>query len=187
MAILAIASLSTSAEGLYLGGSLGYWHDSNDNNVGATTNSLTILPEIGYNFSEKWAVGGVVGYEYTHICNYGTSVNLFQFNPYARFTYFRTSNNLLSLFLDGTVGVGAGWASYDGYGDYDDSDTACVWQVGIKPGIALNITDHFSLVAHVGLLGYQGTNDAAKAAGYSNQGGLLLNGNNLTFGFYYNF
>lgn len=185
MAILAIASLSASAEGLYVGGSLGYWHDSSDkNNGGYTTNNLTILPEIGYNLNEKWAVGTVVGYDYTHLCNHGISVNLFQFNPYVRFTYFRTSNNFLSLFLDGTVGVGAGWASYD---EGEDSKTACTWQVGVKPGIALNFTEHFSFVTHIGLLGYEGANNAAKEAGYSDKGGLMLNGNNLTFGFYYNF
>ncbi len=186
MAILAIASLSASAEGLYVGGSLGFWHDSNDkDNHGLTTNNLTILPEVGYNLSDKWAVGTVVGYDYTHLCNLGTSVNLFQFNPYVRYTYFRTSNNFLSLFLDGTVGVGAGWASYDD--DDEDSKTACTWQIGIKPGVALNFTKNFSFVAHIGLLGYEGANNAAQAAGYSNKGGLMLSGNNLTFGFYYNF
>lgn len=184
MAVLAIASLSASAEGFYAGGSLGFWHDSN--NDGYTTNQLTILPELGYNLNQKWAVGTTVGYEYTHLCNHGVSSNLFQFNPYVRFTYFRTANNVLSLFLDGTVGIGAGWTSFD---DDDDSDTktACTWQIGIKPGIAVNITKSFSFVAHVGLLGYEGANNAAQAAGYSSKGGLMLNGNNLSFGFYYNF
>lgn len=182
LAILAVASLSASAQGFYAGGSLGFWHDSNDK--GSVTNNLTILPELGYNLNNSWAVGTTIGYDYTHLCHEGTSVNLFQFNPYVRYTYFRTDNNVLSLFLDGTVGVGAGWASYD---EGEDSKTACTWQVGVKPGIAINITKHFSFVTHVGLLGYQGANNAAKDAGYSSKGGLMLNGNNLTFGFYYNF
>lgn len=177
IAVLALASLSAAAEGLFVGGSLGYWHDGKDN-----TNSLTILPEIGYGLNDHWTIGTTVGYNYQHYCGTGVSGNLFQFNPYLRYTYFRSDNNLINLFLDGTVGVGLGWTS----SDYD-TDTACTWQIGVTPGIAINITEKFSFVTHVGFLGYKGANNAAKYAGYYSEGGLLLNSQNLTFGFYYNF
>lgn len=180
-AVMAVAAMCAKAEGLYVGGQVGFWHGTTDN-VGRT-NQMTILPEIGYNLSEKWAIGTQIGYDYTHICNAKTSVNLFQFNPYARWTFFKSESNFVNLFVDGTVGVGAGWASYDG----DSSDTAVTYQVGLRPGIALNFDEHFSFVAHVGMLGYQGANDEAKLAGYTTEGGLLLNGNNLTFGFLYKF
>ncbi len=39
-------------------------------------------------------------------------------------------------------------------------------------------------MAHVGFLGYRGGNDAS---GYPDQGGIMLKGNDLSFGFYYNF
>lgn len=108
---------------------------------------------------------------------------MFEFNPYARFTYFRTSNNLVQLFIDGGVGVGLG--SVD-YGD-DDSDTAVTWNVGFRPGVAFNFTDKFSVVAHVGFLGYQGANNAAFDAGYPRKGGISFDTRDLTLGFYYNF
>jgi hypothetical protein len=178
MAILAIASLGASAEGLYVGGSLGYWHSGDDN-----TNHLTILPEIGYNLSSNWAVGTTIGYDYTHFCGQGISGNTFQFNPYARYTYFKSSNNLVNLFVDGTVGLGLGWASYED----EDSKTACTWQIGVAPGIAINLTQKFSLVAHIGFLGYKGANHTAETIGYYNEGGLKLDGNDIKLGFYYNF
>ena len=158
----------------------GFWHESNDD---LSLNTLTILPEVGYNLNSNWAIGASFGYQMKHLCGVA-STHIFQISPYARYTYFRTSNNLVNLFLDGGVGIGLGWTSYK---NGDDSDTACIWNIGIKPGIALNFTERFSLVAHIGMVGYQGANDAALSGGYERQGGLLLNGTNLDLGFYVNF
>ena len=179
-ALMAVSSLFVSAQ-YYAGGQLGFWHEDTK---GETTNSLTILPELGMNLDDSWAVGATVGYGYNHICGVGVSSHLFQFNPYLRYTYFRSDNGLISLFVDGTVGIGAGWTHYK-HGD--DSKTACTWQIGAAPGIALNLTDRFSVVAHVGFLGYKGANNAAKAGGHTEAGGLLLNSQNLSLGFYMNF
>lgn len=180
---IALGFASTaSAEKYYIGGELGYWHESAGQN-GGSTNQLTILPEFGINLSDHWAVGAVAGYDYTHLCGQGASNNIFQVKPYVRYTYFKSDNNFVNLFVDGGVGIGAGWASYDG----DDSDTSVIYNIGLRPGISLNFNDKFSFVAHVGFLGYEGANDTAKEFGYNNKGGLLLNNNNLSFGFYYNF
>lgn len=184
MAVLALASLSVSAQNFYVGGSLGFWHDSHNDNTGTATNALTILPEFGYNLTSNWAVGTTIGYNYTHLCNTGISNNIFQFNPYVRYTYFKSDNNFINLFLDGTVGVGAGWTSYK---DEDNSKTACTYQIGVAPGLSINFTDKFSFVTHIGFVGYKGANNAAQAAGYKSEGGLLLNSQSLSFGFYYNF
>lgn len=178
MALVALAALTGSAQNnLYVGGEVGFMHDG-----GKRTNELSILPEIGYNLNSKFAVGTVIGWQYTHFNGRDLSTNLFRFNPYVRYTFFRSENNLVNLFVDGTVGVGLGWTSNDD----DDSDTACVWEIGLKPGVAINLTDNFSVQAHIGMLGYQGVNDAAKPA-YSSKGGLNLSGNDLSIGFYYHF
>ncbi len=179
LAVLAVASLGASAEGFYAGGSLGYMHDGKKN-----TNHMTIMPEIGYNISSNWAVGTTIGYEYAHLCGYGISSNLFKFDPYARYTFFKSSNNLINLFVDGRIGLGLGWVSTED----DSSETAVTWNIGLRPGVAINITKRFSFVTHIGFFGYEGANDNAKATGvYSNNGGFSLDGNDLTFGFYYNF
>lgn len=180
IAVMAVCSLCASAQ-YYAGGSLGFWHQDKD---GSATNSLAILPEIGMNLNDNWAVGATIGYSYNHLCGSGISNHIFEFDPYARYTYFRSDNGLISLFVDGIVGIGAGWTNYK-YGD--DSKTACTWQIGAAPGIDVNLTKRFSVVAHVGFLGYKGANNAAKAGGHTEEGGLLLNSRNLSLGFYVNF
>lgn len=164
-AMLAIASVTASAQ-MFVGGSVGFWHDGSVN-----SNEFTILPEVGFNFSDHWTFGTQIGYTYRH--ENQTSTNLFRLSPYARYTFYRTDNNLLSLFVDGGVGIGVG----EGF----------IWNVGLKPGVALNITKKFSVVAHLGLVGYNGANDKAKRAGYKDEGGFLFSGENLSLGFYYNF
>ena len=174
LAVVAIASaFGVNAENWYVGGNLGFTHESSvycaqwDRNFEA--NTLYIQPEIGYNFNSQWAVGLGIGYEYRHWNGSKTDLNMFNFNPYARWTYFRTSNNLVQLFVDGGVGIGAGAFDVDvnGY----DSHTAVIWNVGFRPGVAFNLTDKFSVVAHLGFLGYQGANHTARDAGYTEKGG----------------
>ncbi len=67
------------------------------------------------------------------------------------------------------------------------SDTLFAFGIGFKPGISINPTDKFSIVAHIGELGYWGANDAGKAAGLTSHWGLNFSTLNLNIGFYYNF
>lgn len=172
MAFMAVMALGASAQ-VYLGGSIGYAHKTIDvEDEGETfevkSDAFTIAPEIGYNLSEKWAVGA--GLEYTWLKD---AYNHFSIHPYARYTYFRTDNNLVQLFVDGGFNIG--------YMKPDGGDSECTWGIGFEPGIALNLTEKFSLVAHVGFLGYKDEKAAGKTYG------LNLDGNDLSFGFYYNF
>ena len=58
--------------------------------------------------------------------------------------------------------------------------------IGFKPGVAVNLNEKLSFVAHVGFLGYE--NEKVKGDDKStNSFGLDLSGNNLSFGVYYNF
>lgn len=163
VALMAVMSVCASAQ-VYLGGSIGYTHQKNDD--GAKSDVFNIKPEIGYNFNETWALGGTIGYEWQK--NVGDS---FIIEPYARYTYFRTENNLVSLFVDGGFGIGVF--------NPKEGDSTTIWSIGLKPGISLNFTERFSLVAHMGFLGYQDY-DTRKVYG-------LNFDNNLSFGFYYNF
>lgn len=174
IALLTVASLSASAQ-VYLGGSVGYWHDDT-----ADSDSFTIKPEIGYEINETWGVGTTIGYTYTKADD--VKAHLFELAPYARYTYFRTDNNLLNLFVDGQVGLGIGSTKYD-----DDSETAVYWNIGFRPGVAININDKFSFETKFGFLGYQGADKHAEAAGVHKCGGLNFSTQELTFGFFYHF
>jgi len=171
MAALAVMSLSAAAGDWYAGGSFGFWRDATDNKT-----NFNILPEIGYNINSKWSVGATFGYNHTY--NDGYSTNLGVINPYARYTYFGNDN--VNLFVDGGIDLGIGSTHVKKH----TSDTAFTYGIGFRPGFSYNISSKFSLVAHVGYLGYKGGNDAS---GAHDQGGLGFDLKDISFGFYYNF
>lgn len=171
-----IVTLGASAQGWYLGGSVGFTGSKAD---GVKTTNINVMPEIGYNLSETWAIGTTVGIDYTKLDD--VKLTLVNFNPYARYTFLRAG--MVSVFCDGGVDLGFGKAKYDG----ESGDTAVAFGIGIKPGVSITLSEKFGFVAHVGFLGYKGGNDAAKDAGTPEVYGLSLSGNDLSFGFYYNF
>lgn len=178
---MALAAMGTTASAgdWYAGGNIGFMHESKN---GVTTNTFAIQPEVGYNFSERWSFGGHIGYLYRNTAGQDINLNLFSINPYGRFTYYRTDNNLIQLFIDGGVGFGIGSTSVSG-----KSHTAVTYEIGLKPGIAFNITDHFSVLAHLGFLGYHGANNRAKDGGEAEYGGVNFSSENLNIGLYYTF
>ena len=174
-AVMAIMTLCVSAQS-------GSWYTGGQVTFGRTTESasnlkttqVTVLPEIGYNLTDNFAVGSVLGVSYRKSGDEKKTV--FKVNPYARYTYLKTER--VDLFIDGGVDFGIGRAH---------GHTAVEFGLGLRPGVALNLNEKFSLVAHVGFLGYQGGNRPAKHNGAPENWGLDLNSNNLMFGFYCHF
>ncbi|MBD5294329.1 MAG: porin family protein [Muribaculaceae bacterium] len=158
---------------VYVGGNIGVWHNQTDDYT-----SASILPEIGYNFNQKWTFGTQIGYQY--IGDGDVHNNSFVLNPYARYTFYRAG--MVQLFCDGGVDFALGATG----GDHIDTDTSVVFGIGFKPGVALNVHKHVSIVAHLGFLGYKGANDAAEMGGFKKGFGFDFS-NALNFGFYYNF
>lgn len=175
LALLAIASVTASAQ-VYVGGSF-----SLERNTTKNETNFTIAPEIGHNLSPKTALGGTL--EFTHNYADGLSSTIFSVNPYFRYKFLHAANGRFTAFLDTTAGIGLGNAKYSG----DKSDTAVAWDFGFKPGIAYDLSKHFTIVAHLGFIGYQGANHAARLAGYDTTFGIDLSSSNLEFGLLYNF
>ncbi|MDE6316273.1 MAG: porin family protein [Muribaculaceae bacterium] len=169
-----LLSASAFAESnMYVGGSLGVWHDET-----ADATSATITPEIGFNLNDKWTVGTTIGYSYKG--NDNVSNNSFVFYPYARFNYFRAG--IVSLFVEGGLDMKFGRTDV---GD-NNGDTSAFCGICFKPGVTVALNDKFSLVAKLGDFGFHLANDAAEVAGLHKGYGLDLY-NNVSFGFYYNF
>jgi hypothetical protein len=161
------ATMSVSAQ-VYVGGTAGFWR--NDNNKETI---FALAPEIGYNLNEKWAVGAELGYGYAKVQS-GKLNNLF-ISPYARYTYCETG--IVRLFLDGCLGIAST--------KVDNSDRKAGFEIGIKPGVAIKLTDKFSLITKVGFLGYR--DDYATSPDDIQGFGLALSGADLKFGFQINF
>lgn len=193
LAVVAVMALGASAQNWYVGGSLGFNKTTTtsyteDDEIEIATKSKTttisIAPEIGYNFNETWAAGATIGF--SHISNKPYKTTTFEIAPYARYTYFRAG--VISLFVDGGVSFATGKTKVD-LGDEAEASSKSIstYGIGLKPGVAFNVSEKFGFIAHMGFLGYEGANKAAKNAGIPEKVGLSLTGDDLSFGFYYNF
>lgn len=171
LAVLAVVTMTASAQ-LYLGGSVGTWRNYDEN-----TTSFQIAPEVGYQLDSKWAIGTRLGYAYSY--KDGVKVNAVAVNPYARYTYAKLGN--VNLFLDG----GFGFATYK-VKDFGDSQNA--WEVGLKPGVSVNLTEKLSFVSHIGFFGYRDADDSYVENVFGEKGfGFDLDATQITFGLLWNF
>lgn len=174
MTLVAVAMATTMNAQWYVGGGIGVATSSYDGN---STTVWSILPEVGYNLNDKWAVGTVIGYGETRakVSGVREKVKTFQVNPYVRYTFVKFDK--VNLFVDGSVGY-----QHENFAGTKTN----TFGIGLKPGLAVNLNDKLSFVAHVGFLGYE--NEKVKGDDKStNTFGFDLNGNNVDFGLYYNF
>ena len=170
MTMVAALGLAISANAqVYVGGGFAVQGHDNGND---TYTTYKFLPEVGYNLNDNWAVGMVFGWSGATKGGDKTVA----VNPYARFTPVHTK--FINLFVDG----GFGYAH--GYGNKDrDLD---IWSVGLRPGVAVNLSERLSFVSHVGFLGWeQAKNNVENTKG--TEYGFDLNGENISFSLYYNF
>ena len=156
------AGAQAQSSKVWAGGKIGYWH----NDDAEPKEQLTISPEVGYDLTSKWSIAMGLGISY--LDTDGGSATAVTFDPYARYKFYK--NDRLTLFVDGGFGV----ATADASG----------WNIGIKPGLAYDINKRFSVVTHVGFLGY--------AEDYYNNGngggfGLMWNNTSLDLGLYFRF
>ncbi len=171
--VAAMFAVCASAQ-VYVGGNVGIASVDAGGSDNETVYSL--LPEVGYKFNDDWAAGVMFGWSKGNLSNAGGDLSIsglthtFEINPYARLTVIH--GKLINVFCDG----GFGYKHYNGSGDK--------YSIGLRPGIELKL-DRFSLMAHVGFLGYQKSD--FDHGGESSVWGLDFDGSNISLGIYYNF
>lgn len=163
-----VATLSVKAQ-VYVGGNLSWWHIEDGDNT-----SFILAPELGYEFNDKWAVGAqlLYGHYKQGTGDHKIKANGFAFAPYARFSFFE--NKIIRCFVDGGVGV----SSYK----VKHADSESGFELGLKPGIAIKLGEHFSLIAKYGFLGYR-DEYLLGDSGY----GFAFSSEDLSIGFHYTF
>ena len=165
-----MATLTANAQ-FYVGGTVGVNSAKPDGGDAVTT--FSIMPEIGYNFSDNFAVGATLGYAKAANDYMNDLCKTFTIAPYARYTFLKT--DLLNLFVDGEV-------SYSNIKeDVDGAESVSAFGIHVKPGLAVNVSDNISLIAKYGLLGYDKIKD------YGSNFGFNINASKIEFGFIYNF
>ena len=172
MTLVAIAMATTMNAQWYVGGTVGYSHE-NDKNYDVKTNVFKLLPEVGYNLNEKWALGLKIGYAYTK-SGESESTNMFIVNPYARYTFVKLEK--VNFFCDGGF-------EYD-YTKHGDA-SANGFGINLRPGVAVNLNEKVSFVAHIGKFGWE--TSKWKDAESVNNVNLGIDLASVDFGLYFNF
>lgn len=173
MLVVALVAISASAQ-VYVGGSFGISSSKKEvlKEAEVKTTTIKILPEIGYELNEAWSLGTVIGYE--HAKTGDLKMNTFTIASYARYHFLE--NDMVKLFVDG--GFGFSTSKVKG------SDALNAWNIGIRPGIAVKLSDHFCLVAKYGFFGYEKQDIIG---GEQKNFGLDFDTDELNFGFHYIF
>lgn len=143
IAIVALAMGATANAQGFVGGTLGLdvIHVSRDG--GSETQTMfEITPEVGYNFNKTWAVGAQLGYGLTSI--EGETVNAVSVMPFVRATFARVS--IVDFFGE----IAAGYAYQSAGGDGVSGFT-----MALRPGLAVNLSSSFALIARTNLVGYE--------------------------------
>ena len=178
-AVIAIMAVTANAQS-YIGAGAQLWRDFDNNRT-----TFQLAPEVGYTLSDKWAVGVALNCNYNYYGRYDLKATTLAVNPYVRYTV--AEFGAFKFFVDGEVACGAMSIKRDNM----DSVSGSCWEIGLKPGIAFNLSKKFTLTTHLGFLGYRDYDDKFNITYYTNnfQKGF---GFNLTneIGFvslYYNF
>ncbi len=171
LVVIVMAAISASAqEGVYLGGGISLWRNNDLDRA-----SFSITPDVGYNLSEKWAVGVELAYAHKgYDGDHGINTNAFAFAPYARYSFYE--NKIVRLFLD----MGFGVSTYK----EKHADAVNGFEIGVKPGLALKLNDHFSFITKVGFAGYR---DDYYRDMEGNGFGVSLDTENISIGIDYEF
>jgi hypothetical protein len=134
-----------------------------------------IAPEIGYYVSNKVVVGAVLGIGGVSVKDANDNPFSFEISPYVRYFLHQIGN--FGFYLQG----GIDFAQLS-YGDAKETN----WGIGILPGVAYSLSNHFSLTASFGELGYA-SSKLDSAADATNTFGLRLDASTLKFGLAYKF
>ncbi len=190
LAILFVASLTVTSQAqnrkFWVSGSFGF----SSAEIGSNTsqNAISIQPNLGYFFSDHWAVGIRFGLEHSKLKTGNTTdIQRFSVAPFARYVFMRWK--ALTLFVDGGVD----------FSDVTDSEDGVVEDARlssfgffVKPGFSVRLTDRFSLVGNTNFfsanyaqssIGPRGDKTKTFAAGLNSP----LNLDNFTLGFSFKF
>lgn len=168
--------------------------------------SICFIPEVGYKINDNIAVGGRIGYGTgaaafgdidPNSADFGTAVNEMQndiqnannlttsitFAPY--FRYYIYNGRRFSFFAEAVVVYGSmNTKAKDAQGVWQDGAKWSMFELGAKPGFSLNLDNHFAVIGHLGLIGFQSLKNARTDQSVSRVG-MALSTNSLTIGFVY--
>ena len=182
VAALAVASLSASAQ-VYVAGGVSFDSYKNENVSKDTKTTIALRPEIGYKLDDQISFG--IGLGYSHSKQGDFKNDMFSIDPYLRYTFARWNN--VSFF--GEVGFGYKHTeeTEEITNNVEAKSKENSWYIGVKPGIAIDLTKNFTFLTKIGWLGYKSSKPDVDGAKSSSDFGLKLSGEDIQFALQYNF
>lgn len=180
IAILAASALAFSANAqVFLGGSLGITYTGVTSKIDQTSTMvgagyiesrhrtlITFTPTVGYRFNAKWSAGLDMDLTWNNIpgtyTNSGALEGIdissrgfrWQVAPFARYNLFRIKKFGVDLKLSGHIGTTKTTAtSPDGDFTANQTENILIYGASLKPVLSLDLNDHFSLEAILGIAG----------------------------------
>lgn len=175
-ALVLLFTLTTQAQ-FYAGGSLGWWREG-----GTHHKHFSLLPEVGYQWSERLSFGAVAGFHKSHTEKIkevvpagenGTLTNSFEMQPYVRYNLLIAGP--VNLFVEGTVALATSKTT--------GQKSVNSFRAGLRPGVSVALGKRFYATAHTGFLGYADSESGLYRDGI----GFDFSGRELNFGLFYRF
>ncbi len=150
---LGVFSAASAQGNMWVGGTAGVW--SSKVKGGDSQLSFKVMPEFGYILNSNVGIGIALGGAHTHggldfDDNTATasegSRNEYKVNPFLRYTFLKS--DLGGLFFDG--GGSYTWSKGTNGGPKGSG-----YEIGLRPGIAISVSNKISLLGKFGFLGYQ--------------------------------
>lgn len=157
----------------FVGGAINYWYDTEDK-----SQSLSFAPEVGYLFNDTWGVGTYIGLGHqsvsaqSSIATAGVRINTLSLTPFVRYYYFHRLP--FNLYLDGCVGWNMSRTSVNsnllGITGKLEPKVSHGFEVGIRPGACVDLTEGLCLCLRLGFLGYRNDFFAGEEEGIGENG-----------------
>ena len=179
MTLVAVAMATTMNAQYFVGGTVGYSHASNEN---SHTNTWTVAPEFGYSLNDQWTIATSIGYVTSKTDNEKTSG--FFIAPYARYTFAKLEK--INFFVDLGFGYEHGRETSKSFWGGEVDKDYNNWEIGLYPGLAVNLNSKISFVTKIGVLNY--TTSHVCGSDVTDKGfNLGIDNSDLSFSVYYNF
>lgn len=154
---------------VYIGGEISFWDNNDDHET-----TISVIPEVGYRVSKRFAAGAKAGYGYSKVK--GVHTDSYIIEPYLR--HIPYSKNGFEIYWDGTLELS--------FIDPSNARSGYCLGIGAKPGIGYIINGHFGITANLGFIGYRHCERNFKHPKYKPGLGFSFL-NDLSFSLYYHF
>jgi hypothetical protein len=197
--VIAMAAISTALYSqVFVGGSLGFSTSGSSTTSGSTTTdgptltTFSLEPMVGYYLNSQMAIGVELGISFNSTNNNATptatktTTTVFGISPFVR--YHLVEMGPISVFGQGSVGIGFGREKFKSGSTSTDGDKFTMFEIAVRPGISYKLTDQIAIEAFLGGLSYDMTTTKKPNDDKDKEHTLGLNfSTSLNLGFVYKF